>query len=156
MGIMSAFTGDIISKVGSGLDSLFTSDEERLEARNKFSSIMASIQVSGNELSAKVNEALTSRHATDMQSDSWLSKNIRPITLVVMVSATLGFITLVTPTTTVELAAYEIKLGLLTTLDMVVFGFYFGSRGLEKIASSVATAVAKTKQTNKGGEDDLW
>ena len=67
---------------------------------------------------------ITERHKNDMTSDSWLSKNIRPLTLVYLMGLfTLAFIT------DVE----ESILGLLKELMMTVFVFYFGARGLEKI-----------------------
>lgn len=146
MSIMNGFTSAIVKDVREGLNNLFTSDEERLQARNVFAGINERIIKSGNDLSVKMNQAVSDRHATDMNSDSWLSKNVRPLALVVMTVFTLFFVTFVEPRTNVDLAAYNSKLGLLTSLDMLIFGFYFGSRGIEKVAASVTKVLQRPKK----------
>jgi len=71
----------------------------------------------------KEQENLTMRHSTDMQSDSWLSKNIRPMALVYLMALfTLAFFYNVP----------ESVLEMLRDLLMTVFIFYFGARTLEK------------------------
>jgi len=72
--------------------------------------------------------ALTVRHENDMQSDSWLSKNIRPMALIyLMILFTLAFFMDV-PSGVLEM---------LRDLLMTIFVFYFGARTLEKITSMV-------------------
>lgn len=156
MGALDIFTGGIVKDVIEGLDNLFTSDEERLQARNAFAAINEKIVNGGNELSAKINQAITDRHKTDMNSDSWLSKNVRPVTLVVMTVFTLGFVLFVTPETVVESEAYKVKLGLLTSLDLLIFGFYFGSRGVEKVAASMVKVMKRPKAVKVIEEDEDW
>ena len=73
---------------------------------------------------------ISSRWASDMKSDSWLSKNTRPMTLIYLTLAMTIFIVL---DSTVLL---EIKTGwvsLLEALLLTVYVAYFGSRGAEKI-----------------------
>ena len=71
---------------------------------------------------------LTKRHEVDMQSDSWLAKNIRPLSMVYLMALfTLAFFYNVPETT----------LSLLRDLLMTVFVFYFGSRTLEKVTSII-------------------
>tara|TARA_Y100000389_G_C17404650_1_gene487361 strand:+ start:731 stop:1183 length:453 start_codon:yes stop_codon:yes gene_type:complete len=73
---------------------------------------------------------ISSRWASDMKSDSWLSKNTRPMTLIFLTLAMTIFIVL---DSTVIL---EIKTGwvsLLEALLITVYVAYFGSRGAEKI-----------------------
>jgi len=90
------------------------------------------------ELAAMANETelykleqqnLTDRHKADMASDSWLSKNIRPMTLVfiLVVYTVFGF-----------MSAFEIEVNspyveLLGQWGMLIMSFYFGGRTLEKI-----------------------
>jgi len=63
-----------------------------------------------------------------MTSDSWLSKNIRPMTLIYLMGLfTMAFVT------DVEVTVLQ----LLKELMMTVFVFYFGARGLEKIVGMV-------------------
>lgn len=74
-------------------------------------------------LTKMMEEELTKRHQADMTSDSWLSKNIRPLSLVyLMMLFTLAFVMSVPPTV----------LQMLNDLLMTVFIFYFGSRTIEK------------------------
>jgi uncharacterized membrane protein (DUF106 family) len=78
----------------------------------------------------KEQEELTKRHEADMASDSWLSKNIRPMALIAVFAAYFLF---------AMMSAYghnanEEYVRLLGQWGMLIFSFYFGSRGAEKIA----------------------
>jgi uncharacterized membrane protein (DUF106 family) len=83
------------------------------------------------QLNADVTEQheLTERLKADMGSDSWLSKNIRPMTLVFI---------LITYTAFGLMSAWDIEVNnnyveLLGTWGMVIMSFYFGGRTMEKI-----------------------
>ena len=72
---------------------------------------------------------VTDRHKSDMNSDSWLSKNIRPATLVFILCVYTVF---------GLMSAWEIEVNqpyveLLAQWGMLVMSFYFGGRTLEKI-----------------------
>lgn len=72
---------------------------------------------------------LTSRHDADMKSDSWLSKNIRPMVLIFLLFAYSGF-------AIASIFGYETRgayVELLGTWGMVVMSFYFGGRTMEKM-----------------------
>lgn len=72
---------------------------------------------------------LTNRHTADMASDSWLSKNIRPMTLVAIFT---GYFTFgIMDANGVK--ANETYVQLLGQWGMLVMSFYFGGRTLEKI-----------------------
>jgi uncharacterized membrane protein (DUF106 family) len=78
----------------------------------------------------KEQEELTKRLQADMASDSWLSKNIRPMALIAVFAAYFLF---------AMMSAYghnanEEYVTLLGQWGMLIFSFYFGSRGAEKIA----------------------
>ena len=76
---------------------------------------------------------LTERLKADMGSDSWLSKNIRPATLIFLLFAYSGF-------AVASIFGYETRgayVELLGTWGMVVMSFYFGGRTVEKIAGKV-------------------
>jgi hypothetical protein len=75
------------------------------------------------------NQELTKRHEADMSSDSWLSKNIRPGTLIFI---------LIVYTVFAMMSAYgynanESYVTLLGQWGMLIMSFYFGGRTLEKI-----------------------
>lgn len=72
---------------------------------------------------------LTQRQQADMASDSWLSKNIRPLTLVYILVAYLALAIL-------DASVFDIAdsfVELLGQWGMLVMSFYFGGRTLEKI-----------------------
>ena len=73
---------------------------------------------------------ISSRWASDMKSDSWLSKNTRPMTLIFLTLAMTIFIVL---DSTVLLEINEGWVSLLEALLITVYVAYFGSRGAEKI-----------------------
>jgi hypothetical protein len=76
---------------------------------------------------------LTSRLNADMGSDSWLSKNIRPMTLIFLLLAYSGF-------AIASIFEYETRgayVELLGQWGMLVMSFYFGGRTMEKIADRI-------------------
>ena len=140
-GVLKATAGEIMQ----GLDGLFTSDDER-------NSAAVLIQQAMNDANSRVMEHVeaedrerTKRHEADMQSDSWLSKNVRPITLVFLTAMLTLFMGLdagapkcvILPDGTMPAWCFSVSetwIQLYSGLLMLVYGFYFGSRGLEKIA----------------------
>jgi len=110
------------------------------EARAKAQAMLLEMQQKGElaKLQADMNEQdnLTKRAEADMKSDSWLSKNIRPMTLVFI---------LVVYTIFAALSAADIEVNnnyveLLGNWGMLVMSFYFGARTLEKIMDMKAKA----------------
>ena len=75
-------------------------------------------------------EELTKRLQADMTSDSWLSKNIRPMALIAVFAAYFLFAMM----SAYGYNANENYVTLLGQWGMLIFSFYFGSRGMEKIA----------------------
>ena len=109
------------------------------EAKAKAQAELAQLEQSG-ELAKMANETelfkaeqqnLTDRHAADMKSDSWLSKNIRPMTLVYILTAYLALAIM----DAMGLDISDNFVQLLGQWGMLVMSFYFGGRTLEKIIS---------------------
>jgi hypothetical protein len=76
---------------------------------------------------------LTDRHKADMSSDSWLSKNIRPMVLIFLLFAYSSF-------AVASIFGFETRgayVELLGQWGMLVMSFYFGGRTMEKIADKV-------------------
>jgi uncharacterized membrane protein (DUF106 family) len=103
------------------------------EAKAKAQAALMEMQQKGElaQLQADMNEQdnLTKRTEADMKSDSWLSKNIRPMTLIFI---------LITYTVFGMMSAWEIEVNnnyveLLGQWGMLIMSFYFGGRTLEKI-----------------------
>ena len=72
--IFSGGAKDLVEGVGGVIDNLHTSKAEKLEAERKVKELIASYQTS-------LEKEITTRWQADMTSDSWLAKNIRPMTL---------------------------------------------------------------------------
>ena len=121
--IFSVGAGDLVKNVGGVIDNLHTSKEEKLEAERKVKELIASYEV-------QMEKEISSRWNADMKSDSWLSKNVRPLVLVFLVIATvlLIFIDAGAIDFTVEAKWTD----LLQLVLITVIGAYFGGRSLEK------------------------
>jgi uncharacterized membrane protein (DUF106 family) len=121
---------DDILSVGMKLVDKFVPDPQaKQEAQLKLLEMQKNGELA--QLQADMNEQqeLTKRQQADMMSDSWLSKNIRPMTLIFI---------LVTYTTFGMMSAWDIEVNnnyveLLGQWGMLIMSFYFGGRTLEKI-----------------------
>jgi hypothetical protein len=76
-------------------------------------------------------EEVTKRWESDMVSDSWLSKNVRPI-CIVSLTGFIFFLIITDSKTEWNFQVAESYIKLLETLLVVVYVAYFGSRGVEK------------------------
>ena len=115
----------IVEKGMDLFDKKFETDSEKLQKKAEFEKYM---QDQITSVWAKEQEALTERHKNDMQSDSWLSKNIRPLVLIyLMILFTLAFFNSVP----------EAVLSMLRDLLMTSFAFYFGARTIEKVGKMI-------------------
>ena len=85
MGIISKiFSGaatELVKGVGGVIDNLSTSKEEKLEAERKIKELILNHE-------SKIQEEVSNRWDSDMKSDSWLSKNVRPLVLIFLVTST--------------------------------------------------------------------
>jgi uncharacterized membrane protein (DUF106 family) len=111
------------------LDKVLPDPAAKAEAQAKLMEMAQKGQLA--ELQADMNEQdnLTERAKNDMASDSWLSKNIRPMTLIFI---------LVVYTVFAMMSAFghnanEAYVTLLGQWGMLIMSFYFGGRTLEKI-----------------------
>ena len=121
--IFSAAGGDLIKSVGSVVDDLVTTDEERLEAKNK-------IETMFREYEAQMQKEVTARWLSDNQG-SWLTKNIRPLVLIFLCVST-GLLIFIDA----GVITFEVKASWVDLLQLVlitVIGAYFGGRSFEKI-----------------------
>ena len=122
--LLSGGAAKLVSSVGGVIDNLHTSKEEKLEAEAKIKDL-----VMGYE--AEMQKQVTERWKMDMQSDSWLSKNIRPLVLVFLVVSTVLMIFI--DAGTINFIVEEKWTDLLQIVLITVIGAYFGGRSLEKV-----------------------
>ena len=121
--IISWLTGGLIKEVGSVIDSLTTTKEEKLEIKKQ-------LQVILEKAEANAQAEVTSRWKSDMSSDSFLSKNIRPMVLIY-----LTFIFSVLAFADGNIGHFKIAteyIPIFQTLLVTVYGAYFVGRSWEK------------------------
>ena len=117
-------SGDLIKNVDSLVDNLTTTEEEKKQLAISLKKVLLDAQ-------AKMEAEISQRHANDMNSDSWLSKNVRPMTLIFVIVCTMLLIFI-----DAGILDFSVKnefISLLSTTLVAIISFYFGSRGFEKI-----------------------
>jgi len=132
--IFQWLTGGIIKEVGGVIDKLTTTDEERLEAKRLIQEIL-------EKADSDAQEQVTRRWESDMNSDSFLSKNIRPMVLIyltVIFTACAFF-----DGNVGEFEIAEEYIPIFQTLLVTVYGAYFVGRTWEK--AKKITTIKKDK-----------
>jgi len=122
--IFSGGATELVKGVGGVIDELHTSKEEKLEAERKIKDMIMGYE-------AEMQKQVTERWRVDMQSDSWLSKNIRPLVLIFLCVSTVLLIFI-----DAGVISFEVKASWVDLLQLVlitVIGAYFGGRSLEKV-----------------------
>jgi len=122
--IFSSGATELIKGVGSVIDNLHTSKEEKLAAEQKVKELVSSYEI-------EMEKNITARWTMDMKSDSWLSKNIRPLVLVFLVVSTVLMIFI--DAGTINFVVEDKWTDLLQLVLITVIGAYFGGRSLEKV-----------------------
>ena len=127
MNILNMLTGggakDLVKGVGDVIDGLHTSEEEKLEAAQKVKELVSNYEV-------EMEKQITDRWKSDMASDSWLSKNVRPMVLVFLVVSTVLMIFIDAGAISFDVESKWTDL--LQLVLITVIGAYFGGRSLEK------------------------
>jgi len=122
--IFSSGATELVKGVGEVIDNLHTSKEEKLAAELKVKELISSYEV-------EMEKQITDRWKADMQSDSWLAKNIRPLTLGFLVISTVLMIFIDAGVISFNVEAKWTDL--LQLVLITVIGAYFGGRSLEKV-----------------------
>jgi hypothetical protein len=115
--------GDIVKTGGQIADDLTESGEER-------------------------QEALTHRHEMDMVNGTWLTRNVRPLTLLVLLFYWVVAIPLMQ---SFGVAVSDAVINAVEMLSLTAFGFYFGSKGFEKV--QVIKAKSERKEIRQARRD---
>ena len=122
--LFSGGAAELVKGVGGVIDNLHTSAEEKLEAERKIKELIANYEV-------EMEKNITSRWEADLKSDSWLSKNVRPLVLIFLIICTMLLIFIDAGT-----IKFEVKSSWVDLLQLVlitVISAYFGGRSFEKI-----------------------
>ena len=122
--LFSGGAADLVKGVGGVIDNLHTSKEEKLEAERKIKELIANYEV-------EMEKNITSRWEADLKSDSWLSKNVRPMVLIFLIVCTMLLIFIDAGTLNFEVKSSWVDL--LQLVLITVIGAYFGGRSFEKV-----------------------
>ena len=104
---------------------------------NKAAEIVKELEIANITAQSAYEQNLTERTKADMMSDSWLSKNIRPLALIVL---SLCFF-IMNVLSYFKIDTSDKIMSIIENLLLMVFGFYFGGRSLEKVGSMVSDAI---------------
>ncbi len=121
--IFAWLSGNVIKEIGNVIDKLTTTEEEKLEIKKQ-------VQIILEEADNNAQQQVTDRWNADMNSDSWLAKNIRPLVLVF-----LTFIFSLLAFTDGNIGEFKIAkeyIPIFQTLLVTVYGAYFVGRSWEK------------------------
>jgi hypothetical protein len=122
--MLSNILAKLVGQASNIIDKVVTSKEEKLQLKNQLKKVILD-----HEIEAQKN--ITERWKADASSDSWLSKNVRPMVLIFLVVSTVLMIFI-----EAGVIAFEVKASWIDLLQLVlitVIGAYFGGRSLEKV-----------------------
>ena len=132
--IIQWLTGGVIKEGGDVIDKLTTTKEEKLEIKNQLQVILEAAE-------SNAQKEVTSRWESDMASDSFLSKNIRPMVLVY-----LTFIFSLLAFADGNIGDFKIAaeyIPIFQTLLVTVYGAYFVGRSWEKSRKIMNNKIKK-------------
>ena len=121
--LFSGGASKLVESVGGVLDNVITTKDEKLEAKRLLKQVILSHE-------AEMEKNITDRWSADMNSDSWLSKNVRPLVLIFLVVCTMLLICI-----DAGKLSFNVKDSYVDLLQLVlitVIGAYFGGRSFEK------------------------
>ena len=121
--LFSGGATELIKGVGGVIDNLHTSGEEKLEAERKIKELIANYEI-------EMEKNITSRWEADLKSDSWLSKNVRPMVLIFLIVCTMLLIFI--DAGAIKFNVKDSYIDLLQLVLITVIGAYFGGRSFEK------------------------
>ena len=115
---------ELIDSVGNAIDKIHTSAEEKELIKSEIEKHIFNYE-------EKIQQEVTKRWESDNKSDNWLSKSVRPISLLFMLFV-LSVFTLV-DFSYIDLEIKDSWIDLWQLLAITAFGAYFGGRSYEKI-----------------------
>jgi hypothetical protein len=131
--------GALLDIGGKILDKVFPDPAQAEQAKLKLLEMQQNGELAKINADAAEQHELTARLQADMASDSWLSKNIRPMTLVFILFVYTSFAIM----SAIEMNVHQPYVELLGQWGMLIMSFYFGGRTLEKIMDMKAKNESK-------------
>jgi len=121
--------GALLDIGGKILDKVFPDPAQAEQAKLKLLEMQQNGELAQIAADTAEQQELTKRQQADMASDSWLSKNIRPMTLLFILGGYFIFAMM----SAFDLDTNKAYVELLGQWGMLIMSFYFGGRTLEKI-----------------------
>jgi uncharacterized membrane protein (DUF106 family) len=137
---------DILGIGSKIIDKIFPDANAAEQAKLKLLELQQSGQLAQLNADMQEQQELSKRHLADMSSDSWLSKNIRPMTLLIILAGYFTFALM----SAFDLETHKQYVELLGQWGIIIMSFYFGGRTVEKVADMVERR--KTKEIENGSK----
>ena len=119
-GLLNKLVGD----AGNIIDEVVTTKEEKMKLKNEMKKMLLDSE-------RDLQQNVTDRWKADMASDSWLSKNVSPITLIFMLVCTMLLIFI--DAGAIDFTVEDKWTDLLQIVLITIVGSYFGGRSIEKL-----------------------
>ena len=126
--VFSSGVDKIVDSVGKAIDSVVTSDEEKLMLRNALQVEMNKLKLEMESKSVEFEKEITKRWQSDNQH--WVTRLVRPMSIVYML--TLFGIVVMFDGNVGEFSVNEAYIPVIESLLITMVVSYFGSRGFEK------------------------
>lgn len=130
-------TGTVVDKLGGLVDRFVRTNDEKAAFEKEMTEILM-------EMESEMEKNVTERWSADMNSDSWLSKNVRPLVLVFLVISTVLMVFI-----DANSIKFEVKENWVNLLELVlttVIASYFGGRSYEKVKIFSKPKVVRKKK----------
>jgi len=128
------------------LDKFFPDPEQKAKAQLELMQMQQNGELAKMQADMQEQGELTKRHTVDMASDSWLSKNIRPMTLLIILGGYFTFAMM----SAFDMDTHKQYVELLGQWGIIIMSFYFGGRTVEKVADMVEKR--KVKESENGSK----
>lgn len=136
---------DILSIGSKIIDKIFPDATAAEQAKLKLLELQQSGQLAQLNADIQEQQELTKRHQADMGSDSWLSKNVRPMTLLIILAGYFTFAMM----SAFDLETNSQYVELLGQWGIIIMSFYFGGRTVEKVANMVENRKTKANDASQ-------
>lgn len=140
---MGLFKSEVAQGAAKVIDSVTELIDRNITSKEEKGEIFLKLEDAKAEISELIENNVTERHANDMKSDNKLSKNIRPLTMIFILSC---FFVMIVSNILFKTIIPDTYVDLLKFWGGLVFAFYFGFRSLEKGVS--LTDVFSRKNRN--------
>jgi hypothetical protein len=141
--------GQVFGPAAELVDNMHTSKEEKLQLKNGLMGIQANVVGQAIDLERDLLNAKRDIIVAEAKSDSWLTRNWRPITMLSLAASVMAYWFGLTPTdplTGLSIIPLEV-VNRMYSLVQIGVGGYIASRGVEKVAPGIIEAFKKKERT---------